>query len=40
VGLERFVIALVAAIPYLIVVGVLTVVGLLIARKIKLKKKQ
>jgi hypothetical protein len=39
-GFEKIVIVLVAAIPYLIIIGVLAVVGLYIARKIKLKKKQ
>jgi len=37
-GLEKTVIVLVAAIPYLIVAGVLAVVGLLIARRIRKKK--
>ncbi|HYF83986.1 MAG TPA: DUF4349 domain-containing protein [Clostridia bacterium] len=40
VGLEKTFIVLVTAIPYLIVIGVLSVVGLFTARKIKLKKKQ
>ena len=40
VGLEKTFIVLVTAIPYLIVIGVLAVVGLFTARKIKLKKKQ
>jgi hypothetical protein len=37
-GMEKTVIVVVAAIPYLIVVGVLTVGGLLIARSIKKKE--
>ncbi len=39
-GLEKTVIVLVAAIPYLLVAGVLGLIGLLVSRKIKLKKKQ
>lgn len=39
-GLEKLFIALVAAIPYLVVIGVLTAAGLFITRKLKLKKKQ
>jgi hypothetical protein len=37
-GLEKTFIAVIAAIPYLVVVGVLAVIGLVIARKIKKKK--
>jgi hypothetical protein len=37
-GLEKTVIVLVAAVPYLLVVGLLAVVGVSIARKIKKKK--
>lgn len=39
-GLERAVIVLIAAIPYLVIAGVFAAVGLYIAKKIKLKKKQ
>lgn len=37
-GLEKTVILLVAAIPYLVIIGILAVVGVAIARKIKKKK--
>lgn len=40
VGFEKAVIALIAAIPYLIVAGVLALIGIYFVKKIKLKKKQ
>ncbi|HOM43145.1 MAG TPA: DUF4349 domain-containing protein, partial [Bacillota bacterium] len=39
-GLQKLLIALVAAIPYLVVTGVIAAIGFVTAKKIKLKKKQ